>query len=127
MEILIRNETQDEQKALGATHLDDLDLLPSRRDGRLVAVAMKHGMHVCWQCGECFEDHVPARMFVEKQLGYSRVALHSGCTAGSKVRSVRSFDDLVRGLQVRRGMADIARKSQGVATAAESPTKLVVE
>ena len=32
--ILIRKESQDEQKALGATHLDDIDLVPSERDGR---------------------------------------------------------------------------------------------
>ncbi|MCP4244678.1 MAG: hypothetical protein GY772_29395 [bacterium] len=123
--ILIRKESQDEQKALGSTHLDDLDLVPSSRDGRLVAVAMKHGVHVCWQCGEGFEDHLPARRFTEKRMGYSRVALHSECVNGGKVRSAQSFNDVVRGLQVRRGIAKIAKDTQSVADAADSNDTLV--
>jgi len=123
--ILIRKESQDEQKALGATHLDDIDLVPSERDGRLVAVAMKHGMHVCWQCGEGFEDHVPARRFTEKRMGYSRVALHAECVNGPKARSVQSFTDVVRGLQLRRGIAKIAKDTQSVADAADSDDTLV--
>jgi hypothetical protein len=125
MEILIRQETQDEQKALGATHLDDVDLLPSIRDGRLVAVAMKAGCHVCWQCGDGFEDHLPARKYTEKQMGYSRVALHAECVNGGKVRSVKSFNDVVEGLQVRRGIAKIAKDSQSVADAAEKAGPVV--
>ena len=69
----------------------------------LVAVAMRNGVHVYWQCGEMFEDHArsPKRK-VEVQLGHSRILLHAKCVNPSRPISMATFYDKVRGHQLRR-------------------------
>lgn len=100
----------DEQKARGATHLDDMDLISSRKftgpwGPALVAVAMKFGVHVCWQCGEPFVNGDHKLAPEEQQLGYTYILLHRGCIGANRLTSVRSFTDIERGLQARRFMA----------------------
>lgn len=95
----------DEQRVRGAQFLDDLDLVPSKElsgpwGPALVAVAQRAGAHVCWYCGEPFGDSQKHRP-TEVQQGYARILLHAGCING-KPKSVRSFDDIQRGLQARR-------------------------
>jgi len=121
----VRRETQDEQLALGATHLDDVDLVYSKTvigpwGPALVAVAVKHGRHVCWQCGEGFIDEPRHKHRPEEiQMGFSRVLLHAGCV--NPTRSVRkTFTNVLRGLHHRRELARAARASSSVAEAAET-------
>jgi hypothetical protein len=124
---LVRKETQDERLALGATYMDDIDLVYSKTivgpwGPALVAVAQKHGQHVCWQCGEAFIDEPRNKNRPEEvQTGYSRILLHAGCVQPAKsYRKIATslFADKVRGMQLRRGMAKAAKGSQSVATAA---------
>jgi len=68
-----------------SNHLDDMDLVyaqpPSPYAGRLVAVAMCDGVHVCWACGEPFDfDSSPERM-IEKRVdgGEVPVGIHRKC------------------------------------------------
>jgi hypothetical protein len=112
----------DEQKAQGATHLDELDLIHSRKfsgpwGAALVAVAMKHGVHVCWQCGGYFDNQIPKFKPEEQQLGHSYILLHRGCIGGARLTSYRGFTDIERGLQARRFLA---KATKTVAAAAES-------
>jgi len=96
----------DEQKARGAQLLDDMDLIPSKEMSgpwgpSLVVVAQRQGVHVCWYCGEQFQQDDKALRPAEVQDGYARILLHAGCVGG-KPKSVRSFDDIQRGYQARR-------------------------
>lgn len=123
-EILFRRETSDDHLAKGATFCDDMDLVHSPRDGAIVVVAVKHGMHVCWRCGEGFNEGNPKKKRQEVQTGFSRIMLHAGCETRRPMTQV--FTNLVRGMQIRRGMAKAAKQSQSVADAAEGAKNKIV-
>lgn len=115
-DFFIRNN--DEQLAENATHLDDVDLIPSKVSvgpwgPSLVAVAVKHGIHVCWRCGEGFNQNKPNLQETEVAMGGARVLLHSMCVNGS-TRSFRSFADITRGLQARRFFANATKKVESL-------------
>ena len=129
---LVRKETQDERLALGATYMDDIDLIYSKSivgpwGPALVAVAQKHGQQVCWRCGDAFIDEPRNKNRPEEvQTGYSRILLHAGCVQPAKsYRKIATnlFADKVKGMQIRRGMAKAAKDSQTVADAAVSDGK----
>jgi hypothetical protein len=110
---VIPNESRfDHVKGAAA---DDLDLIVSPKDGKLVGVAQLDGVHVCWQCFEQFIDdpshpHRP----VEFNPGGegTRFLVHSCCVkAASKalrklvdsgVPADTLFWDVVKGHQMRR-------------------------
>ncbi len=126
--LLIRSETDLERKALGATHMDDLDLIISPFDGALVAVACKNldgtgNQHVCWRCGKAFNESVPRFKRAEIKWGYSRILLHSGCESGAPSRL---YSDNLEGMQYRRHLADAARKSNSIAAAAAGARDKIV-
>lgn len=130
MDFFLRDS--DEQKAEGATHLDDMDLISSRKFSgpwgpALVAVAMKDGVHVCWQCGGHFDNEVLRLKPEEQQLGYTYILLHRGCIGGSRLSSYRGFADIERGLQARRFMAKATKPLAAIANegAANSPLIIV--
>lgn len=122
-EILIRKETQDEQLAVGATYMDDIDLVVSPRDGLLVMVAVKGGRHVCQQCGGLFVESSMHLRATEVSLapGSPRLLLHAQCES-KKIFIQNKF----RGLEIRRGLAKIARGSVSIAQAALDSAKSVV-
>lgn len=114
---------EDERLASNATHLDDIDLVHSKLftgpwGPALVAVAQKAGVHVCWRCGGMFDTNVPEVRPTEVKHGTAYILLHAKCVEGQRLTSARSVDDIFRGLQVRRGMASVAKASQSVADAA---------
>jgi len=115
---------EDEKLAQGAVHMDDLDLINSPFDGALVAVAMKGGRHVCWQCGEGFDESNPKLKRVEVKHGYSRILLHARCEKGKPGISV--YYNNLRGMQVRRKMASIAKASQSIADSAAATAKKLI-
>jgi len=123
-ELLIRRETADEQLAVGATYMDDIDLVVSPRDGLLCMVAVKGGRHVCQQCGGTFIESDQRLRSTEVSLapGSPRVLLHAQCE-GKKTEIQRKF----RGLEIRRGLAKIAKASVGLAEAAVNEAKRIVE
>ena len=105
----------------GATFLDDLDMLLSAGGGHLVPVAMKHGVHVCWACGEPFQPESPRMRMVEKRIdgGTVPVAVHAKCIS-PRVMS-RPFMSSLLGLAVRRQMADVVRRTPEVISTPDSP------
>jgi hypothetical protein len=110
----------DEQKAQGATHLDDMDLISSRKftgpwGPALVAVAMKDGVHCCWQCGGFFDPNKTKLRPEEQQIGYTYILLHQGCIGSPRLSSFRGFSDIERGLQARRFMAKATKPLAAVA------------
>lgn len=102
----------DIEMAKGSTFLDDMDLVESPFNGRLVAVAMKSGVHVCWQCGEPYEPEIRALAMVEKRPERSEVAVgvHRKCINGPAKR----FFQVTSGLAVRRGIAEIVKKTSNI-------------
>lgn len=116
----------DLRVAKDATYCDDFDTLHSPNGGHIVATAMKHGVHVCWQCGEPFDPNSHALEAVEKlnERGATvPVYVHRKCWAGR----TKSFFDLARGVQVRRGLAAAAKKSASLVDAArEGAKKLII-
>lgn len=102
------SKNSDAQNVKESQFMDDLDLVLSKEVNgasgpALVAVAMRGGVHVCWQCGEMFADDArsPKRR-VEVQLGHSRILLHAKCVNPSRPVSMSTFYDKVRGHQLRR-------------------------
>lgn len=62
---------------------DDIDMLLSKRDGSLVPVAVRDGVHVCQQCGEQFVDDPasPLRLVEFNCGGHGvRIGIHAKCT-----------------------------------------------
>lgn len=111
----------DDQKAQGATHLDDMDLISSSKftgpwGPALVAVAMKDGVHCCWYCGGYFDREKQKLKPEEQQIGYSYILLHRGCIGGGRLTSYRGFTDIERGLQARRFMAQATKGLAKVAS-----------
>lgn len=117
--------TPDEvAKARGATFLDDLDMIISPDGGHLVPVAMKNGIHVCWGCGEPFDPAKFAKAMVEMRVqgGVVPVGMHRGCV-GRKPR-VSVFEQL-RGLELRRTMASVAKPLIAIEQKIASETKKI--
>ncbi len=125
----VRKESQLERFALNATHLDDFDMCTAKNGPPLncsLVVAQKNGVHVCWQCGEGFVDHIPALKMVEQKMGYVWIGLHSKCTAGNRVISAKSVNETIEGVKYRRKLASAAKKSESVATAAQRAGKIIL-
>lgn len=118
----------DEQRAEGAVHLDDLDLVYSKHEigpwgPILVSVAVKHGMHVCWRCGEPFDENGKRELRPQEvKTGYATILLHAGCV-NRRLLSVRSYHDIIRGLQARRFYAKATQSLDNVLKGAGSDTK----
>jgi hypothetical protein len=124
-EILVRRETADEHLAVGATYMDDIDLIMSPNGGHLVVVAVKKGRHVCQQCGDGFDHSVARSRPVEVCLapGSPPVLLHAGCqTPGIRVFLMQKF----RGLEIRRKFARAVKGSSSIEKAAESSANKIV-
>ena len=123
-EILFRRETADERLAVGATYMDDIDLIQSPRDGLLVMVAVKGGRHVCQQCGGVFVESSRKLRATEVSLapGSPRLLLHAQCE-DKKIFIQNQF----RGLEIRRGLAKVAKASISLAEAAVNSAKKLVE
>ena len=84
-DFLIRRESEYDH--VKGNLADDLDMIISPVDGKLVAVAQHGGVHVCWTCFEQFIDDPthPMRPVEFNPGGHgTRILLHSGC-----VRSTR--------------------------------------
>jgi hypothetical protein len=122
------NITPDEVlKAQNATFLDDLDMVISPSGGHLVPIAMKDGVHVCWGCGEPFDPSKDKKRMVEMRPpgAVVPVGMHMGCVGANRKIQVSVFDQL-RGLELRRSMAAVAKPlieiekkiSEGVSSAA---------
>ena len=117
-------KNQDEVNAQGATFLDDMDMIISPNGGHLVPVAMKHGVHVCWACGEPFDSLDRRYRMVEKFTGGTvPVGVHAMCI-NPKPRA--SFASVVSGLSHRRALARVAKASEGIAAAAIEGAKKIV-
>lgn len=116
VEILFRRETVDDMRiGANAAHFDDVDLITTP-DGKLGIVAIHKGRRVCQQCGGHFNESNPKlRMTpVYTHPDAPPVFLHAKC----EVPSPRIFT-MFKGLQVRRRVADIVKKSLGIDKAAE--------
>ena len=89
LQILVRQESSDDLLAQGAQTADDIDMIISPRDGKLVVVAQKEGVHVCGRCLEQFvDDPSDKRRPVEHNPGGygTRIFLHAGCVSATRKR-----------------------------------------
>lgn len=114
----------EEQKiAEQSSHMDDVDLIMSPIDGKLVIVAMQEGHHVCQRCGDLFDNADPGLQGVEVHFDQARVLLHARCrTSSSRIRVFQNLE----GVQVRRRIAQMAKRTQAIADAAEKEEKKLV-
>lgn len=117
----IRDEEQ--RIAEQSAHMDDVDLIMSPIDNKLVVVAMREGQHVCQRCGEHFDPADPGLRGVEVHFDQARVLLHARCREGSS--RIQVFQNL-EGVQVRRRIAQMAKRTQAVADAAEEGEKKLI-
>lgn len=66
---------------------DDIDMLLSERDGSLLPVAVRDGVHVCQQCGEQFvkDPASPLRMVEFSCGGHGvRIGIHARCVGAAQ-------------------------------------------
>ena len=131
MDIFIKSDDVELEKlAANATHLDDIDTMPSERDGRIVVVAMKNWegqgtlRHVCWQCGQLFRAHIPKLRGVEVTWGGTRIMLHAQCVDGKPNPSV--YFKTLAGLQARRSLAKADQMTRSIARAALEGAKKII-
>lgn len=59
--------TMSNDALMKAAAFDDMDMIPSPNGGHIVVVAVSHGVHVCWQCGEPFDEADRRKRMVEKK------------------------------------------------------------
>lgn len=115
-EILFRRETADDLKiGANAAHFDNVDLV-TMPDGKLGVVAIHQGRRVCQQCGGHFNESNPKLRMTPVYMHPDAppVFLHAKC----EVPPSRIFT-MFRGLEVRRRVASIVKKSLGIDKAAE--------
>lgn len=131
MDIFIKSaDVELEKLAADATHLDDIDILHSERDGRMVAVAMKNWggqgtlRHVCWQCGLLFRADIPKLRGVEVAWGGTRIMLHAQCVDGKPNPSI--YFNTLAGLQARRSLAKADKMTRSIARAALEGAKKII-
>jgi hypothetical protein len=109
----IHIKDQDLVDARHSTFLDDMDMVYSDKGGHIVCVAVKSGVHVCWQCGEPFVQWDNKLGEVEKRVAGATVPIyvHRRCFNGYHRKS---FAFVMKGLQTRRAVADIVKKTAGI-------------
>ena len=118
----------DEQRAEGAVHLDDVDLVYSKHEigpwgPILVTVAVSHGVHVCWRCGEPFDENGKREIRPQEvKTGYATILLHAGCV-NRRLLSARSYNDIIRGLQARRFYAKAVKPFDSAASSTPADAK----
>jgi len=105
----------DVLKARKSNFLDDMDTTYSKRDGRIVTVAMKDGVHVCWGCGEPFDEEEKDERSHEKFVGEVPVLLHRKCLDPKKLQqySLPSVAEVSKGLSLRRMVAKVTKPFLG--------------
>jgi len=118
----IRDEEQ--KLAEASTNMDDIDILIDT-DGKMVVVAMRAGQHVCQRCEEpiAMYHSNPKLNGVPFQFGGTRLLLHPNCH--NKKRQISIWDN-IRGMQVRRKIAQVAKDTQGLEDVAQGNRKRVV-
>jgi hypothetical protein len=120
IDFLFRRETSDDYKiGANATHFDNVDLIEGP-DHKLGLVAVHQGRRVCQQCGDGFNQSIPKLRMVPVHTHPEAppVYLHAKC----EVPPIKIFN-MFRGLQIRRGVADIVKQSQGIVESAAEREK----
>jgi hypothetical protein len=81
-DFFLKNQRESGDDSENSFAADDLDMIQSPKDGALVPVAQRDGVHVCWQCFEQFvEDPAHPLRPVEFDPGghNTRILIHSKC------------------------------------------------
>ena len=116
IEVLFRRETADDYKvAASAAHFDGVDTVTDPATNQLGLVAIQNGRRICQQCGGHFNSSNP-KLRMHPVYLYPEAPpmfLHAKC----EVPPIKVFQ-MLRGLQVRREVANIVKKSLGIDKAA---------
>lgn len=113
-DFFIRRESADDHMAhkAGENYADDMDMLQSPRDGRLVPVAVVNGVHACWMCfGQFIEDPTHPHRMVEWKDPHGhgvRIGIHAGCVEKAGRYKGDVFFDKVQGHQARRAATKLS-------------------
>lgn len=107
----------NEQAARGLPTMDDVDIIHSPKDGMIVVVAQNHGVHVCWYCGDMFEDvagHPKRGVEVAGGEWGTRILLHAKCV-GKKPREHRQsyFSKAINSIQSKRLISKVTKPFTG--------------
>ena len=114
--------TLDNDALMKAATFDYMDMIHSPIDGKLVVVAVHHGVHVCQQCGDPFDDNDPRYRLVEKKNDIDAsvpVGVHRKCvnpkvqvSVGTTLRKIaagmRAKMQAVRALAFDEHLAKVA-------------------
>jgi len=118
LDLLVKKESEFDEYATGENYADDLDMVLSPKDGKLVAVAVVGGVHVCWHCFEQFiEDPSHKLRSVEYNCGGygTRIHLHAKCVPRKASKGVWAmFWKKVSGHQARREHTRLTKPFKGL-------------
>lgn len=130
--MLIKSKTLDEAALEKAALFDDFDHLYSERDGHIIVCAVSNGVHVCWQCGEPFDEHHRPDRMVEKLNDRDAAvpcAVHAKCFAGGPQRAYsfgRFVEKVAAGVREKRRLAKVLGAADRIASAAIEGAKKII-
>lgn len=123
--------TMSNDALMKAATFDSMDTIYSPNGGRIVVVAVSHGVHVCWQCGEPFDEGDRRYRLVEKANELDATVpcgVHAKCFAGPKIQSGVGVElrKVAAGLREKRTVARVLAFSERIANAALEGAKKIV-
>lgn len=129
--MLIKNKTLEEAALERAALFDDFDHVYAPGDGHIVVVAVSDGVHVCWQCGEPFDEHDRAHRMVEKLNDRNTTVpcgVHAKCFSGAPktLFSFMSVTKIAAGIREKRVLARSLAYADRIATAALEGAKKII-
>lgn len=122
--------TMSNDALMKAATFDSMDHVHSPNGGHIVVVAVSHGVHVCWQCGEPFDEGDRRFRLVEKKND-----IDTSVPCGVHAQCFNRAPQVSVGVQLRKVAAGIREKvkvarvlafSERIANAAVEGAKKIV-
>lgn len=123
--------TQSNDALMKAAAFDHMDMIHSPDGGHIVVVAVSHGVHVCWQCGEPFDEGDRRFRMIEKRNDMDAAVpcgVHAACFSGAKIQvSVGTeLRKVAAGIREKVKLTRVLAYSERIAQAALEGAKKIV-
>lgn len=120
----------NEAALMKAATFDNMDMVISPAGGHLVVVAVSSGVHVCWQCGEPFDESDRRWAMIEKKNdidSHVPVGVHLKCFRPKQQFSVGvQLRKVAAGIKAKQLLARVLAGADRIANAALEGAKKVI-
>lgn len=120
----------DEAALMKAATFDSMDMVCSPHGGHLVVVAVDSGVHVCWECGDPFDESDRRWAMIEKKNdldAHVPVGVHLKCFRPKQQFSVGvTLSKVAAGIREKRMLAKVLAGADRIASAALEGAKKVI-